>query len=177
MTLLEWGALGELIGGVAIIVSFIYVGVQVKQNTNILKTQMLNEESQRAVRNDQMLIGNNGADAWAKALSTPKELTLAEQRVIEGYLYRAQEQWRYTYTLGTTGLVEEEWKTRIEQEVPYFLANPYGRAWWSIYSNSEITSLIPAEFRNFIDEVLAKQPLNFTADYHAEVMHKLQEAR
>ncbi len=33
MTLLESGAIGELIGGVAIIVSLIYVGVQVRQNT------------------------------------------------------------------------------------------------------------------------------------------------
>jgi len=30
MTLLEWGAIGELIGGVAIIVSLIYVGLQIK---------------------------------------------------------------------------------------------------------------------------------------------------
>jgi len=33
MTLLEWGAVGELIGGVAIIISLIYVAVQIKQNT------------------------------------------------------------------------------------------------------------------------------------------------
>jgi hypothetical protein len=30
MILMGWGALGELVGGVAIIVSLIYVGVQVK---------------------------------------------------------------------------------------------------------------------------------------------------
>ena len=33
MTLQDWGALGELVGGVAIIVSLIYVGLQVKQGT------------------------------------------------------------------------------------------------------------------------------------------------
>ena len=33
MTLIEWGALGELIGGIAIIVSLLYVGTQIKQNT------------------------------------------------------------------------------------------------------------------------------------------------
>lgn len=33
MTLQDWGALGELIGGVAIIVSLIYVGLQIKQST------------------------------------------------------------------------------------------------------------------------------------------------
>jgi hypothetical protein len=34
MTLQDWGALGELIGGVAIIVSLIYVGLQVRQGTH-----------------------------------------------------------------------------------------------------------------------------------------------
>lgn len=33
MTLQDWGALGELIGGVAIIVSLVYVGLQIKQST------------------------------------------------------------------------------------------------------------------------------------------------
>jgi hypothetical protein len=34
MSLQDWGALGELIGGVAIIVSLLYVGLQVKQSTD-----------------------------------------------------------------------------------------------------------------------------------------------
>ncbi len=37
MTLLDWGAIGELIGGIAIIVSLIYVGAQIKQNTKATK--------------------------------------------------------------------------------------------------------------------------------------------
>ncbi len=38
MTLLEWGALGELIGGIAIIASLIYVGRQVKENTTATRS-------------------------------------------------------------------------------------------------------------------------------------------
>ena len=37
MTWLEWGALGELISGVGIIVSLIYVGIQIRQNTKATK--------------------------------------------------------------------------------------------------------------------------------------------
>ena len=37
MTLLEWGALGELIGGIAIIGSLIYVGIQIRQNTRAVR--------------------------------------------------------------------------------------------------------------------------------------------
>ena len=34
MTIIEWGAIGELLGGIAIIVSLIYVGIQIKHSTN-----------------------------------------------------------------------------------------------------------------------------------------------
>jgi hypothetical protein len=34
MTLQDWGALGELIGGIAIVVSLIYVGLQIRQSTH-----------------------------------------------------------------------------------------------------------------------------------------------
>jgi hypothetical protein len=34
VTLQDWGAIGELVGGVAIIVSLLYVGLQVRQGTN-----------------------------------------------------------------------------------------------------------------------------------------------
>ena len=33
MTLQDWGALGELVGGIVIIVSLVYVGLQIKQST------------------------------------------------------------------------------------------------------------------------------------------------
>lgn len=33
MTIQDWGAIGELVGGVAIIISLIYVGLQIRQNT------------------------------------------------------------------------------------------------------------------------------------------------
>ncbi len=45
MTLLEWGALGELIGGIAIIVSIIYVGRQLKQSNSMARSGVRQEIS------------------------------------------------------------------------------------------------------------------------------------
>lgn len=42
MTLLEWGAIGELISGVAIIISLFYVGAQIGQNTRATKVEVDN---------------------------------------------------------------------------------------------------------------------------------------
>jgi len=33
MTIQDWGAIGELVGGVAVIVTLIYLALQVRQNT------------------------------------------------------------------------------------------------------------------------------------------------
>ena len=45
MTLLELGALGELIGGIAIIVSLIYVGRQLKQSNSMARSAVRQEIS------------------------------------------------------------------------------------------------------------------------------------
>ena len=45
MTLQEWGALGELIGGFAIIVSLIYVGRQLKQSNSMARSAVRQEIS------------------------------------------------------------------------------------------------------------------------------------
>ncbi len=45
MTLLEWGALGELIGGIAIIGSLIYVGVQVNDSASATRSAVENDAS------------------------------------------------------------------------------------------------------------------------------------
>ena len=45
MTIQEWGALGEIIGGIAVVISLIYVGLQVRQNSNSVRAS-----SQVAIR-------------------------------------------------------------------------------------------------------------------------------
>ena len=45
MTLLEWGALGEIVGGIAIIVSLIYVGMQLKQSNSMARSAVRQEIS------------------------------------------------------------------------------------------------------------------------------------
>ncbi len=39
MDIMELGAIGELVGGVAVIASLVYVGLQVRQNTRQLQSQ------------------------------------------------------------------------------------------------------------------------------------------
>jgi hypothetical protein len=162
----------QVSANIGILLGLALVSLQIQQNTDILKTQMLFEESHRVVEAEWVMIGENGADAWAKAITTPNELTLAEQRVVEGYLWGAVEAWRYTYSLSKMGLLEEEWKARVYSEVPYFLANSYGRAWWNILSSD--AQQFSDEFRAYVNKRLSETELNNTYDYHVRIMKELQ---
>ena len=39
MSILELGALGEFIGAIAVVISLVFVGLQVRQNTKMVKAQ------------------------------------------------------------------------------------------------------------------------------------------
>jgi hypothetical protein len=68
MTLLEWGALGELLGGLAIIVSLIYVGMQLRQSNSMARSETRQEISSS--------MGN-----WALAVASSPSLAEAMGKV------------------------------------------------------------------------------------------------
>ena len=53
MTIMELGAIGELVGGVAVIASLIFVGLQVRQNTHAISSgrhqEMLHSSGRRTI--------------------------------------------------------------------------------------------------------------------------------
>ncbi|MBW2393868.1 MAG: hypothetical protein JRG95_06320, partial [Deltaproteobacteria bacterium] len=164
----NWLQVGANLG---IIVGLVLVGVQLKQNTDLLRVQLLYEESQRFIEHEQTMIGENGAEAWAKSLTAPREMTLAERRVMESYLYAMTEQWRASYMLRELGVLDEEWKDRIVEETKYYLGNPFGRAWWKAYRD---TTRVPPEMLLLVEEMLVKNP-DFTLPYHDALMDGLPE--
>ena len=48
MEIMELGAIGELVGGVAAIASLIYVGIQVRQSAQATRAQLLTESPKSA---------------------------------------------------------------------------------------------------------------------------------
>jgi len=69
MSLQDWGAIGELIGGLAIIVSLIYVAIQIRQSTNatrVATSQTFTDQYMRAI---SPLYEPGFSDAYRRGLS------------------------------------------------------------------------------------------------------------
>ncbi len=105
MTLLEWGALGELIGGIAIIASLIYVGRQLQQSKSMSRSAVRQEFSAEAnVWAMNIASSPSLAEAIGKVQLRDLDLEDAtdQERIQIGYAiwgvvnqaHRAHEQWK-----------------------------------------------------------------------------------
>jgi ketosteroid isomerase-like protein len=161
----------QVIANVGIVAGLVLVGVQLKQNSDLLKTQLLYDESRRSIDIETLVIGENGAEVWAKSLTEPANLTLAEQRVMEAMLWSYTENLRATHMLSELGLLQDgEWKLRVNSDSDFYLANPYARAWWSNYS-SDIN--MPKELIDHINARLAAIDEDFTLRYVKDIKAQL----
>lgn len=162
----NWLQVGANLG---IIVGLVLVGFQLKQNSDLLRIQLLFEESQSFINHERQLMGEDAAVTWAKALESPEDLSPAEFRVMDAYLYAMSEQWRASHMLRELGILDDEWKNRLIEEATYYLGNPFGRAWWNVYRR-EIQ--LPAEMIEIVEQELNTSP-DYTLWYRSEVIKEL----
>lgn len=55
---------------------------------------------------EALLVGENGAEVWAKSIEDPEHLTLAEQRIMEVLLWSYTEQLRSLRRLAELGMLD-----------------------------------------------------------------------
>ena len=58
-----------LIGHAGVLIGLVLVALQLRQNTELLRLQMLNEESYRFTAIELALVGEDGAQVWQKMLN------------------------------------------------------------------------------------------------------------
>jgi len=162
----------QISANIGIVVGLVLVGVQLQQNSDLLKTQLMYEESYRATELETKVIGENGAVVWSKSITDAKSMNLAEQRIMEAILWSYVEQLRGTHLLSELGLLEEaDWRTRVDSDAAFYLANEYGMAWWANFSNDD-TSL-PDDLIAAINARLAVTDNEFTLNYTKSIMELL----
>jgi hypothetical protein len=136
----------QIAGNIGIIGGLILVALQMNQNSDLLATQLIYMESERQLNLETAMMGEDPADVWAKSMDGSSELTSREQRILDAYLYIQIEQWRAVYQISESGLIEDEWKDRIDMDIEYVLNNPHGREYWQA-----IKARMPAELATYID--------------------------
>jgi hypothetical protein len=174
---MDSGKLGnwlQIVANIGIVVGLIFGGVQLKQNSDLLRTQLLYEESYRAIDLETKFVGENAAAVWAKSITDAKTLNLEEQRIMEAMLWGFVEQLRATRMLAELGLLEnEEWKARVNSDSAYYLSNEYGRAWWPNFSDTN--SSLPDDLKAAINARLSEVDEDFTLNNARSIIDRIDK--
>lgn len=167
----NWVQIGANVG---IFAGLLLVALQMQQNSQLMRLQLLKEEANNYIASEFSIAGESYAEVFQKMLEEPENLSLSEMRVMESKLWGHNVQrWWGNYRLYEAGLVEaSEWKAQIDADLPFAFGNPYSRAWWDVFRTY---GFLPEELADYIDSKVEESPLNGTVEYYRDVQIELSK--
>ncbi len=158
MNIMELGAIGELVGGVAVLATLIYLALQVRQTAasgRLAATSAIHENfnyvsSFFAAGSDESIIA-------LEAMSGVEGLTPKQRFRWGSQLYTMYCHFEMVYYLRKQGLIEPDEERRAMALLDWYQAAPGVRAWWhgNIYDDRplKISRLFSEEFQRFMSRV------------------------
>ena len=159
MDLKKWALLAEVLGGIAVVISLIFVGLQVQQsneqaalNTDALRltayAQLIDGISDfniQTLQNAELRAVRNKLEAGAQI----DELDPDEQQIIKAFLYLAYRNGDLAYMQYSQGIIDEERLLSGMGLLVDYLAMPTVRTHWDQAKQGFV-----AEYRNYIDQIV-----------------------
>lgn len=140
-----------LIANLAILAGIALVLVELRQNTEHLRLQLLDQINGRLYENNRALMGDDPVRSIEKSVLSPAEMTYGDFRVVDAYLINAVHEWDDRYSLYQAGLVsEDEWKRTVDEDVEWFFGNPFAKSWW----RANGPGVFPSELAEYVTRVI-----------------------
>jgi hypothetical protein len=175
----------QIIGNFGLIAGLGLVAVQIQQNTEITKAQMISEDRGIAVALKLAVLGENPAKAVAKAIDAPSQLTTEDMFVLTSlqlanYYHKSRNEMLYSMGFGTGTHQFSTPDNNAVSSINEFLGTPHGIALWETWKEGEKGG--PWEngaplTGKAIDKALRsyRRPDTILADRYREVQKKLVE--
>lgn len=124
----------QIAGNFGLIAGLVLVAIQINQNTEIARAQLVSESYRAQMEVPLALMGEEPAKSWSRAIHAPEELTDEDLVVLDAMLFKG---WlnlsriEYLVDLGYGGGVEEPAKLFAWD----YLNHPFGMNWWETRSD------------------------------------------
>jgi hypothetical protein len=147
VSLEDLGNLGELVGAIGVIVTLIYLAVQIRHNTHTVRTSTFHE----AIRDFADAIDQLGRDAeltriWYAGLRDLDSLATEERQRFATYLTSVLRRYENIVYQTQHGTLDERAWVGIREHLRYVFSQPGTVAWWSRARN-----LFNPELQDFIE--------------------------
>ncbi len=125
----HWKELFEATGMLAIIASLIFVGLQVQQDRHLTRAELAAQSFDNLAMLRLTMSSPEFANAFAKALERPEDLTVGEKLQINSYLHAFTILVMRECNLVTKDIFAE-CKNIVEGIGPSLFSNKYAQSWW-----------------------------------------------
>jgi hypothetical protein len=132
---LNWdaiGAIGEVLGAVAVVVTLIYLAVQLRQNTVATLGDRLDAHFDSICGWYQQLSDATVADIWLRGVRGFNALSQVEQVQFNSLAIQVMLSYEEARTLTKQGLYAKKDLEPEESWIITFVNTPGGRAWWKL---------------------------------------------
>ncbi len=139
-------AIAEVCGVIAVIVTLVYLAIQIKQSTVAMRGTTINAVTDRIFQEQRWAA--DLADTFAK-FHDPDSLTVPEKIRYLNWINSGLRNRQNEYFLYKQGSLDEQvWQASVSM-IPLFLSEPIARKWWD-----ESKSLFADDFRKFVDSLV-----------------------
>ena len=152
-TIQDLGALGEFVGSIGVIVTLVYLAVQIRQNTQSVRINNRRIETDRNIAHTRFAIATPGLmSIYRKGQADSTELTEDEYFLFSSYLYSMCLDFEEKYLLQErSGMRENGLGKKYDQVVQFRRRG--GRQWWD--RNHDNLNLDP-DYVSFVNRLLAE---------------------
>ncbi len=147
-TLAAWG---EFIGGIAVVVSLIYLASQIRQNSRLLTasaaatTTSFNSAVTTLTAQDPEL-----ARIWWDGLTDREALSGPDQRRFDPLISLMIGGFQQQFRLTRKGVLDPEVLADVEQGMRWVVQQPGYRQWWKRWAGNTYSG----DFRNYMDSLI-----------------------
>ncbi len=139
MTILEWGSIGELVGGIAVIFTLIYFALQIRQNTTALHTTSRQEIVSGFRGLLRLSFEPGAARAYTKGMHSYPNMPFDDRTMFVSMITDHAVFFQGAFAMHETGQLEEETYQAYLNWFACAVATPGGGAWWAEMGRPFIT--------------------------------------
>ena len=172
LKLSEWANVAEIVGAAAVIISLIYVGYQVNDNTSAIRSAAANDASV-AMQSWYLEMGSNreASDLWFNAMTSSEPLPTHDEFQFMMMMHAVLLGMQNSYLLSQEGTIDAEFRDGITTAIVAVKDLPgMGRYW------RQRRGFFHSGFAEYIDGLLAREPIETLDMYKRPDLSKDQRS-
>jgi hypothetical protein len=176
MSLLDLASIGSFVSGLAVLISLVYLNLQIRQSARNQRSLFLQGQAQRSMDFSIRMADPAYAPVWDKTLDCEGELTLTEYRQVRNLVIALARMTEEAYFQYREGLISQAVFEGIAGSLRPMFYFPRPRVFWR---TTKI--MFDPGFARIVDKMVEETPLSdgstTLADFHRQVAEELTTVR